>query len=546
MKTLFILYTALSIFFVTSVNSQVTEQWSVRYNSPFNGYDDATAIITDNYGNVYVTGLSVQGGAADYATMKYSSSGSLLWLVTYNGPGNGIDQSYAIAVDNSGNVYVTGESFGNGTDDDYATIKYNSSGSLVWAVRYNGPGNGSDWAFSLAVDGQGNVYVTGKSFGSGTDADYATIKYNSNGVQQWVSRYNGPGSYIDIANSIKVDNSGNVYVTGVSYGINYNADYATIKYNYLGMQVWAARYNGPGNNYDHARDIEMDYSGFVYVTGESYGSGTGYDYSTIKYDPSSGSQMWVARYNGALNLTDQAYALIVDIYGNVYVTGNSRVNVNSGSDYATLKYSSSGVQQWVSIYNGPASGNDYASSIELDNSGNVYVTGSSTGTGTYDDFTTVKYNSSGVQQWRARKNGTGNGYDFARGIVLDNYDNVYVTGISYGNGTNFDFLTIKYTQGSRLNSVFNSEVPDNFKLHQNFPNPFNPATKIKLELPKESNTKIAVYDVLGNELSVVVDEWLEAGSYEFDWNGSGFSSGTYFYKLMTDEFTETKKMILLK
>ena len=125
----------------------------------------------------------------DYATIKYNSSGVMQWVQTYNGPGNVSDIAYSIAVDGSGNVYVTGYSSQGGTNSDYATIKYNSSGVQQWVQRYNGPGNGVDGAYSIAVDGSGNVYVTGQSYGGGTSLDYATIKYNSSGVQQWVATY---------------------------------------------------------------------------------------------------------------------------------------------------------------------------------------------------------------------------------------------------------------------------------------------------------------------------------------------------------------------
>jgi hypothetical protein len=113
------------------------------------------------------------------------------WVRRYNGPGNGQDSATAMAVDSTGNVYVTGASSGSGTDLDYATIKYNSAGQQQWVARYNGPGNSTDVAFAIAVDGVGNVYVTGTSVGSDIFGDYATIKYNSAGQRQWVARYNG-------------------------------------------------------------------------------------------------------------------------------------------------------------------------------------------------------------------------------------------------------------------------------------------------------------------------------------------------------------------
>ncbi|MFZ1320590.1 MAG: SBBP repeat-containing protein, partial [Ignavibacteria bacterium] len=225
------------------------------------------------------------------------------WVARYNGPGNVSDYGSSIAVDGSGNVYVTGRSIGSGTNYDYSTIKYNSSGVQQWVARYNGPGNNEDWAYSLAVDTLGNVYVTGTSIGSGTDWDYATLKYNSSGVQQWVARYNGPGNISDVANSISIDGSGNVYVTGGSWGVGgTNYDYATLKYNSDGVQQWVVRYNGLGNSYDFANSLVIDGSGNVYVTGVSRSSSFAgsEDYATLKYN-SSGVQQWVARYNGPGN-----------------------------------------------------------------------------------------------------------------------------------------------------------------------------------------------------------------------------------------------------
>src|SRR5207245_295507 len=102
------------------------------------------------------------------------------WVARYNGPGNYEDKATAIALDAAGNVYVTGGSWGSGTDFDYATIKYDSNGNQLWVARYNS-GNGGDSATAIAVDGAGNVYVTGWSSGGSTLIDYATIKYDSNG-----------------------------------------------------------------------------------------------------------------------------------------------------------------------------------------------------------------------------------------------------------------------------------------------------------------------------------------------------------------------------
>jgi len=537
--TILILLTSFEI-----VSAQVTQEWIARYNGPGNLSDNADAIAVDGSGNVYVTGASTGSGTGtDYATIKYNSSGVQQWAARYNGPGNLSDLPNSIAIDGSGNVYVTGLSDGSATNYDFATIKYNSSGNQQWAARYNDPGNLSDIANSIAIDGSGNVYVTGFSEGNGIISDYSTIKYNSAGVQQWAARYNGPGNLWDYANSIAVDGSGNVYVTGSSYGNGTLEDYATIKYNSAGVTVWVKRYNGPGNYYDGANSIAVDGSGNIYVTGFSQGNGTGSDYATIKYN-SSGDSVWLKRYNGPENSSDGANSIAVDSSGNVYVTGFSFVS-EPNCDYATIKYNSSGVQQWAARYNGPGNVYDVPNSIVIDSSGNAYVTGFSQGNGTDRDYATIKYNSSGVQQWATRYNGPGNSSDYASSIAVDSSGNVYVTGYSYGNGTDNDFATIKYSQTIGINQISIS-IPYKCSLSQNYPNPFNPSTNIEFSLPEKSFVKLKVFDITGKEVAELVNENLSVGTFRYDFNAGELSSGLYFYKLETEKFTETKKMIVLK
>src|SRR6476659_807198 len=110
------------------------------------------------------------------------------WVSRYNGPAGKSDQVRAMTVAN-GFVYVTGPSDGSKNGNiDYATIKYDANnGQQVWMARYNGPGNGEDWPYAIAVDGAGNVYVTGRSVGNGTNLDYVTVKYGPGGVQRWVA-----------------------------------------------------------------------------------------------------------------------------------------------------------------------------------------------------------------------------------------------------------------------------------------------------------------------------------------------------------------------
>jgi hypothetical protein len=444
--------TMIFLILTTYASSQVTEAWVVQHDGLKRLRSDTHPVgfSVDTTGNAYVTGYSTGSYTSDdYETIKYDNNGNQLWVARYNGPGNAIDRPFAFAVDAEGNVYVTGTSDGPDTFSDYATIKYDASGNQLWVARYNGPGNAIDRPYAFAVDTEGNVYVTGESSGGGTSIDYATIKYDASGNQLWAARYNGSGNSGDQPVALVVDAVGNVYVMGESSGVGTSIDYATIKYDASGNQLWAARYNGPGNFRDQPVALEVDETGNVYVTGESNGTGTSTDYATIKYD-ASGNQLWVARYNGPGNSHERPIAIEVDETGNVYVTGESN-GAGTSTDYATIKYDSSGNQLWVARYNGPGNYSDYIRAFAVDAGGNVYVTGTSKGSDTASDYATIKYDASGNQLWVARYNGPGNGHDSSSAMLLDSMGNVYITGSSMGLGTSYDFGTVKYdANGNQL------------------------------------------------------------------------------------------------
>jgi uncharacterized delta-60 repeat protein len=421
-----------------------TQIWDITYDGPLDTSQDyGNAMTVDPAGNVYVTGSRRPlGNPFDMVTIKYDTFGVQQWMAIYNGGANTLSSGTAITVDGAGNVYVTGPSVGTGTNYDYVTIKYNSLGVEQWVSRYNGPGNVADHSISIVLDASGNVYVTGFSTGVGTNYDYAVVKYNASGVEQWVARHNGLGNADDRPCAVAVDGSGNVYVTGYTTGTEAK-DYTTIKYNSAGIQQWLKNYNGPGLGSDTATGLAVDNSGNVIVTGGSDGgTTTGFDFATLKYN-TAGVQQWVSRYDGSG--IDDATAITTDGTGNIYVTGKT-VGASTQYDYATLKYNSAGIQQWVTIYNGPSNDWDVSTGIKVDGAGNIYVTGRSVdGLTTNYDYATLKYNSAGAQQWLKRYNGAGNDRDHANGIGLDASGNVYVSGYTTGIDTSYDIATVKYS-----------------------------------------------------------------------------------------------------
>lgn len=525
--------------------SQVQQVWVQRYNGPGNGDDKAYAIAIDASGNSYVTGESVGNSTGpDITTIKYNPQGVQQWVSRYDGPGDTTDVGRAIIVDNQGNVYVTGQSTGVGTGLDYVTIKYDAQGTQQWVNRYNGPGNRIDEAVSIALDNSGNIIVTGFSTGSNLAYGYATIKYNPQGIQQWVMRYNSPLIYDDEACSVKTDNSGNVYVTGTSYASGSFDDYATIKYNSSGVEQWVVRFNGfGGHSTDIAYAMAVDGDGNVYVTGRSTIGISGYNYATVKYN-TLGTELWVSRYNGPGGY-GSAYSIAIDNSGYIYVTGVA-LGLNNTQLYATLKYSTQGLLQWASTYNGPGNTLEFPPSVAVDNAGNVYIAGKSADPNS--DYNTIKYNFQGTQQWVESYNGPANSVDIPSSIAADSTGSIYVTGYSTGIGTGADFTTIKYGQltGIRKGS---SDIPEEYSLSQNYPNPFNPTTKIKFDIPANSGnelTSLKIYDILGNEVSTLVSDHLAPGSYELVWDAKNFPSGIYFASLKSGSFSKTKKMTMVK
>lgn len=420
--------------FATIKYKPALQEWVALAIAPYQdvGSNSPKDLAVDSSGNVYVTGSLGGMYAEDYATIKYNASGSQQWMAIFDGAGNYLDQGRALALDSSGNVYVTGIAWDWDPDDDFGTIKYDAGGNEQWVRLYNGTGNANDVAEDMAVDSSGNVYVTGSSEGYGTGGDFATVKYASDGTPQWEARYDSPGHGSEGATAIAVGSSGHVFVTGKGIeGI------VTVKYAASdGSEAQVATHDGGGAN-----AMAMDSSGNVFVTGSSYGSGTGEDYIIIKYDANL-NELNVATYNGPGNGMDRPLSIAVDSSGNVYVTGRS-MGSESGEDYATVKYDNDLNEQWVARYNGPGNDNDYAYELAVDSSENVYVTGASYGIRPSPDFTTIKYDANGKQLWVARYCGSGN-YNSAHGLAVDSAGTVYVTGYTYVDDENTGYATLKY------------------------------------------------------------------------------------------------------
>ncbi|MBN9350978.1 MAG: SBBP repeat-containing protein [Chitinophagaceae bacterium] len=340
-----------NVFTVVKYDLDGNFRWLKRFAGVGNfDWGHATDMSVDLSGYVYVTGYIAEEASlvpltqiSNYFTVKLDGqSGDQLWVRTYNGadPGNGTNIPSSMVVDPTGNVYITGTSLLNG-QFDIATIKYSTTGVLLWIRRYAGALNSDDGGNDIALDANNNVYITGYTTETDDNINFITIKYSADGDQQWLRTYNGYEKYIDRALVMTIDGDNNVYVAGITHELattQGNSDFLTIKYNTDGAQLWTSRYNG--SLIEGPDDIVLDGNNNIYITGQAYPS----KIVTFRLNSGDGSQSWVKEFTPRagdfLFLFTPKVSLAVDANANVFVCGGVKPSVeNENCDFITIKYS---------------------------------------------------------------------------------------------------------------------------------------------------------------------------------------------------------------
>lgn len=312
--------------------------WNQIYTGT-NNFDFSKDIVIDSQQDVYITGqLEAGSGDINMVTVKYNNAGTFQWDDTYNSSGSDFDSPVCLAMDGSDNIYMVGYSENGSDETDYLIRKYNSAGAIQWTQRYdnaNGPDEPRTAVYDPAND---RVLITGSTFiTTAFKLDYWTLSLDaSNGAMVWDMNYNGTETDDDIPTGIDVDLAGNTYITGKSKGIGTNFDYVTIRYDVDGTEHWVDRFQISGNGLDNPTDVFASDNGDLFITGYSYNGSTNNDYLTIKYD-TLGGVIWSTRFDGPASNVDNALAMAVDPTGNIYVTGNSQ-GASTNWDYSTIKY----------------------------------------------------------------------------------------------------------------------------------------------------------------------------------------------------------------
>ena len=569
------------------------------------GTEIGYSMSIDGNNNIYITGSADSptfplynpgGGTYFYDTintygnafiLKFNSNGIRKWATFYGGYSREIGHS--ITTDGNNNVLITGETqstdfplkdpgggyyFQNSNAGSYEVfiLKFDSNGIRHWATYYGG--SDEDYGFSISTDNNNNILLTGEThsddfplYDPGGGAYFQDsigygyfhheifiLKFNSDGIRQWATFYGGGGS--DKGRSITSDDNNNILITGESESKNLPVydpgggayfqdtnggdwyDTYILKFSSSGVRQWATYYGG--NDNDYGKSITT-YNDTILLTGTTESTnfpklsqgvggafyqvhfGGGFCDAFILKFTSNGIRKWATFCGG--NQGDIGNSITTDTNHDILITGfTSSPNfpvynpgngayfqgVKEGSvDAFIMKLTSVGFRRWITYYGGFKSEEGY--SIATDGNNNIFLTGK---THSYD--------------FPLQNPGGGAYFQSTLGGSLD----VFLLGFRPSG-----------VYGIR---IISTNIPDDYMLYQNFPNPFNPTTKIRFDLHKSSNTKLIVYDILGKEIATLVNEKLNAGSYEVDWNAFGYPGGIYFYKLISDEFVDVRKMILLK
>ncbi len=534
------------VFLAGSGIAQPGVEW-LEFYSQVPGQNEFVADVAfDDEGNTYMTGSVFQTGESENIfTIKIGPDGSEVFRDSYNGAYNGSDVPYGIHVASDGYLYVTGRTQIDAAAYTVVTIKYSPTGTREWAYTYPFPSLESAQGNSVVTDDSGNVYVGGSVEGTGTTSgqDLLVLKLDSMGNHLDELLLTQVSGQTDDCYDIAVGSDGNVYLTAFSFAS------AQDGYEVLVMKIdpalnifWLGHINGTDNSLNEFPvDLIVDSSNNVHVLARIQNNNTGTDFATVKLN-TLGQELWREEFDAGDD-QDIPEDMVLDDQGNVYVTGRARrVSGGGYNDFAIIKYNSDGMEQWTSYYDGPNNLDDDPVGIALGD-GDVWVCGESNRTGSNFEFIVTQFDATGslVWEWVHDVNASSKAY----GVFYTGYDSPRLAaGEGEGPGGDQDFMAVGIGVGNAVGSE--DGVPGRFGLSQNYPNPFNSVSNFEFRIAKSGDVSLKVFNLLGQEVAAIVNERVSPGTYARRWDAAGVPSGVYFYKLQAAGYVETRKLVLLK
>jgi hypothetical protein len=358
-------------------HSELAPQWISRVPVGTSLSAGIAGTYVDPDGVSYITGTSGPSPNTDITTVSFAPDGSTRWTQTWSSPGSGADIASGVTKGSNGVLYVVGSTPGANNFANVLILAYDAAtGSLLKKIQYSsGPGI-SEFGSSIVTDEAGSIYVTGGTVGDGPDV--MTVKFNTGGVLQWRSIWDGAAfAPFSLDSPVKIlrDPNGDVLVAITGYAASNHADYVVVKYAPAnGAVLWEKSWGVTGD--DFPVDMEIDAAGDIYVTG------IGIDlidkYSTIKLRGSDGQLLW--QFYDALGLDHSARGLFLDGAGGVFVTGTSDPDgdiSNFNDQFFTVKRdAATGALLWTNVYGQTCKQCfDKPSDVRVDPEGHVFVVG---------------------------------------------------------------------------------------------------------------------------------------------------------------------------
>ncbi len=472
----------------------------------------------------------------------FAQMADTVWTKRFGG--NRWDEGSSVRRLDDGGYIITGysASFGDALGDFYV-VRTDYHGNTIWENTYGG--NDWDWAYCLATAPAGGFVTVGysQSFGEGIGTIYF-IKINGGGQIEWTKTYGS--QFNDDARCVqrtKQHGIGNGYIIcGWTHHPEYMRDVYLIRTDYDGDTLWTKRYGEDNDELGYWVSQTPDY-GYVVTGAVRYNDNLCTDMYLLKTDP-YGNTLWSRNYGG--ENYECAYQVIQDYHSGGYVLiGESKSFGTGDYDIYMVKTDAEGDTVWTRTYGGPGDEHGYKVLYEPDG----YVIVGSTesyGAGDFDIWlikTDVDGNAIGARTYGGR------GFDYGFSVIKTDNNEYLITGTtgSFSSNGTFDAYLLKvhpdFTVGIDDD---NMTIPDDIGLSQNYPNPFNAKTSIRFELTKQSQITLDIYDVLGNKITTLANDIYPAGNHNISFDAFRYASGIYFYKLDTGDYTETKKMLLIK
>lgn len=495
----------ITIFFLFTVILPASAQVNVSWVQNTAGI----SIAVDNLNNVYTVNYEYNP-AGDITLTKRNSAGVFQWNASFDQTNTTVwEKATWVETDNAGNIVVTGtlmSGYSNPVVAASIVMKFNSAGSLLWRQVFESSFDGSQTK-KVIIDESNNIYILGTGINGSNGLNLKVKKLSPDGTPLW-TYFNAIGMPVNF--KFTPDNGILVIGRGVTGSVN---GYAKLDRN--GNPLWTLA----GVNSTTVGDAAGDASGNTYIVNLEYIFNP--TQSIVKKLNTAGTEVW------SVNHTIAAQRMEIGSDNMPVICGYPNTGT-FGSSFA--KFNSSGGLVWSNMDADSTFSLMLHAQLKMDSQNNIYLAA-----GTMTQMAVCKVNSNGTSGWTIAVPDS-----YANGVDIGNDNSVYVVG---GNTAG---ATIKILQG--LTSVSGNENtnPSKYYLGANYPNPFNPSTKISFGMQKSGIADVTVYDITGKAVKTILNKYMNAGTHTIDFNASGLSSGTYIYKLTTADFTESRKMLLLK